>query len=590
MAYFYFPCVGKRPAFDGWQAMSTADPDTIQGWLDEGYNLGLDTGKSDLTVVDLDPGSERPTNLPPTFERKTPRGGSHLLYQGACRGAGRKNLLGPHIDTRSLGGLIIWDGEGYDTVGNGLPLAPTPAWIRERLAVVETRTQATTDELDLPHNIARARLWLSEHAPAVEGEGGDSYTYQTACSVLDLGISPELAVTLMLEEWNDRCLPPWEPEDIAAKVENAVNYQQNEGGAWAQGNPIDRFAHAEIHTQKSAESAEFRIHDEDDQDAWQEPSWLIPHLIPDDSLVMIYGAKGTFKSFLALDAALHVASARPGWSASFDERQAVVYCAGEGPTSVGKFRRPAWRRAFPDIEGKAPFYMVKDAEFPKAASAESIERFIKGVEALKPRLVVIDTLHVFMTGLSEIKDDDCGIVIESLKQIKRRLGCPVLVIHHSGKNADQGARGHSSLTADMDVVHEAIGHQVSKAVALHNRYQKDADERQEPWCFEGRPSGRSLVFHPITLQQHRELTAGADAIDAAAVARALQTKGAIGHDKGISTHLLASMLYQGPSDESPETTIANRERLVRQLNAAAKKSLQVYAAKEPHGTVWSVPA
>jgi hypothetical protein len=608
--FYYFPCEPgtKQPAFKGWQAMSSADPVVVQRWLDDGYNLALDCGKSDITVVDYDPGSQR-IELPDTFERPTPRGGSHVYLAGACRGAGRKNLLGPHVDTRSTGGYVMVEPSVIDArsgkppsdwgtygPGNGKLLARVPGWIVDKLKPIEATHASAIDELDLPHNVNRARLWMESADAALSDDGA----FQFACYCLDLGLSTATALDLMVSTgWLERCNMPFTVDEqlawMATKLENAGEYMQNATGSKAiSSDPLARFAGAEAFdvAQEPAPPAKgFKIHDEDEQDTWDDPSWLVPHLLPDDSLVMLYGGKGTFKSFLALDAALHIASARPGWGATFDERRSVVYCAGEGPTSVGKFRRPAWRAAYPDVEGKVPFYLIKDPEFPKARSEDSIKRFVEGVRALRPAVVVIDTLHVFMAGLSEIKDDDCSLAVEALKFIKRELGCIVVVIHHAGKNAEQGARGHSSLTADMDVVHEAIGHQTSKAVALHNRYQKDADERQEPWCFEGRPAKRSLVFHPITLAEYKNLTAEADqGTSLVTVARALLQGGAIGEEKAITTHNLASQLYQGPSDESPELTIANREKLVKQLNTAARRSLSVYAERRKDGFYWSVPA
>ena len=48
-------------------------------------------------------------------------------------------------------------------------------------------------EVDTPLNIERARSWLrglvDRGDVAVEGQGGDSRTYQVACSLRDLGLS-----------------------------------------------------------------------------------------------------------------------------------------------------------------------------------------------------------------------------------------------------------------------------------------------------------------------------------------------------------------------------------------------------------------
>ena len=47
----------------------------------------------------------------------------------------------------------------------------------------------------------------------------------------DLGVSEESACRLLADHWNDRCVPPWQPDELAVKVSNAYAYGQNEAGA-----------------------------------------------------------------------------------------------------------------------------------------------------------------------------------------------------------------------------------------------------------------------------------------------------------------------------------------------------------------------
>lgn len=65
-----FPCApgAKPPAFRGedWQELSTTDPSRIERWWRaRPYNIGVDCGKSGLTVLDLDvPGHGRQGHSP----------------------------------------------------------------------------------------------------------------------------------------------------------------------------------------------------------------------------------------------------------------------------------------------------------------------------------------------------------------------------------------------------------------------------------------------------------------------------------------------------------------------------------------------
>src|SRR5215469_17210899 len=70
--------------------------------------------------------------------------------------------------------------------------------------------------------------------------------------------------------------------------------------------------------------------------------WLVNKIIPDDSLVVIYGAHGTAKTFLTMDLAAHVALGR-AWRDHRTERCGVIYVAAEGRAGLKK-RWAAWAR------------------------------------------------------------------------------------------------------------------------------------------------------------------------------------------------------------------------------------------------------
>jgi len=76
----------------------------------------------------------------------------------------------------------------------------------------------------------RARAWMRELPPAVEGEHGDDATYRMACMLVrDHGLDDEDALELMME-WNARCVPPWTEGELRKKIRGARAYGQNEPG------------------------------------------------------------------------------------------------------------------------------------------------------------------------------------------------------------------------------------------------------------------------------------------------------------------------------------------------------------------------
>ena len=76
----------------------------------------------------------------------------------------------------------------------------------------------------------RAKEYLTNVAPSIEGEGGNLHGYNVACKLNDFGISPDLSFELM-DEWNDRCLPPWSDVELRTLIRNATRYKQNSAGS-----------------------------------------------------------------------------------------------------------------------------------------------------------------------------------------------------------------------------------------------------------------------------------------------------------------------------------------------------------------------
>ncbi len=164
-----------------------------------------------------------------------------------------------------------------------------------------------------------------------------------------------------------------------------------------------------------------------------------------------------------------------------------------------------------------------------------------------------------------------------------------MVLHHSSKEG-KGIRGSSAIEGGVDTVHEVVPHKATRVVAVHNRRQKDADERAAPWLLEGKQLGKSLVFQPISAEVYRSMTQADDALDARKIGAALLNLGARGIERSVTTHVLSSTLRVQPAEETPADTEAALERLSRQLRAAARGRLEPYTEKVGTELKWFMPA
>ena len=267
--FFVFPLEAgtKVPAIDAYPKRATRDPEQIRRWWTcpvmgtlRPYNIGISTDRWQApdgtihcpVVLDVDAKDGKPGHetllahelagrgSPRTWTGGTPTSGQHLFYLAPHPVTQGAEVLGPGLDVRARGGYIVGPGSEvtagvYAALDNRAPV-PAPEWVLAMCAPARERApaQAPAAEVDLERAMRRAVAYLENEAPlALEGAGGDDTAYRVACRVKDLGLDEPGALEAMLDHWNDRCSPPWSPEELETKVANAYRYGQEPVGAAA---------------------------------------------------------------------------------------------------------------------------------------------------------------------------------------------------------------------------------------------------------------------------------------------------------------------------------------------------------------------
>ncbi|WP_294534304.1 AAA family ATPase [uncultured Rhodoblastus sp.] len=180
--------------------------------------------------------------------------------------------------------------------------------------------------------------------------------------------------------------------------------------------------------------------------------WTVKGLMPSQGLVVVYGPSGCGKSFLVTDLALLIAQGEP-WAGKKVQTGSVCYVAAEGAAGFRK-RIAAYREAHGLKREKLPFYLISAA--PNLGTDKGdLEKLRLSIESrpkgLTLRLITIDTVSQVLHGAEE-NGSGMTALIANANVLAAHFKCAVLVIHHSGKNVENGARGHSSLPAAADVV------------------------------------------------------------------------------------------------------------------------------------------
>jgi len=188
---------------------------------------------------------------------------------------------------------------------------------------------------------------------------------------------------------------------------------------------------------------------------------LVRGFVGHRDLVVVYGGWSAGKSFFAIDLGCCFPFG-DAWRDRECDCGAVVYVAGEAPGSIKNrirarlLRHGKLTRKVPDpaigVIGCAPNLLNGDGDLD--ALCRAIEAFQRSA-GMPVRVIVIDTVHSCAPGSRE-DAGDMGAVLANVRELMRRFGCAVVLVHHAGKNAERGARGSNSLEAAADVIVEVV--------------------------------------------------------------------------------------------------------------------------------------
>ncbi len=201
-------------------------------------------------------------------------------------------------------------------------------------------------------------------------------------------------------------------------------------------------------------------------------SWLVKHAIPADSIGIVFGGSGTFKSFIALDMALHVAHGLR-WMGKKTRRGPVVFIAAEGGSGLWR-RVEAWHKARNLSWDGIEFYVV-----PVAVDlGRHANRVVEAAQSVgvTPSLVVVDTLSQTFSGEENSANEIAGYLGALGSGFRAVWRCAVLVIHHSGHSATERPRGSSAIRGNVDFMLGVWRDEKEMLATVSCVKQKDGDE------------------------------------------------------------------------------------------------------------------
>lgn len=493
-AVFPLPPLRKKASGLGIKS-ATTDPMQIDLWwqAEPLSNIGVvgDPAATDKFLLRIDVDVKKggmqawdrlttANTIPPTLTVRTPSGGRHFYFWSTEPLTNTPGILPPGIDVRghnngyTVGApsrTMAIEGEsvegGYE-IENVTPIVFAPTLLVDLLMARqvsktpspvltladEVSPDAYQDLRDALLSPVMLRDWerWSDNGLALLSLGDVGYGLWCEYSARQLEACPDYPPgTDDADSWWARHVATQPKSDYRSIFARA------QGLGWRNPKAVDRqqlgFGRVPIPTPPGSIPvppgiSRFRLLDETEFANGEEPEWRVDKLIPQQGLGMIYGPPGIGKSFMVLDLAMSVADGRPyGIDLRAVKPGRAVYVLGEGAAGM-RTRVRAYRQRFPCPHSQ--FKVIATA--PNLMNPGDVGELMQLiVNAGGADMIIFDTLHSCMSGGDENSAKDMGVVLANCRALGAAINGFVMLIHHTGKDAERGARGSTAIPGAMEV-------------------------------------------------------------------------------------------------------------------------------------------
>ena len=425
--YSIFPCAqDKSPLTKHGFKDATTDLETIKQWFskESASLIGLVTGPSNnIGVIDIDRSNDgsdidgftwleaNEDLLSETRMVRSQSGGLHFYYRNSEGLKCSNSAVHKCVDIKADGGYIIAGGHGYeiliDMPLNQLP--PFPMEIFTKTASLPDSTPTLRHDLSKIYEPNQWQNTVRDWTGGLIGRGVDQQTI--------LEFAPLIT------------LPDFPVEQTQAELKTFIEGAIKKGYA----------------PEKSLQNqTNFKLKHYDQLKELEDPVFIVKDILVDNSFAMIFGATGSFKSTVILDMCVCIQHGIP-WQGKKTEQRNVAFFSHEDGSGFKKRFLAAVERY--SIEDPVIYW---DSQVPNLLDQKNLDHYIDELRTHEIGLVVIDTFAYAVAGAEENSSKEMGIAIDSILRMRDSIEGTILIIHHSGKNADRGARGSSAIKSAAD--------------------------------------------------------------------------------------------------------------------------------------------
>lgn len=423
---------GDKKSLISWKEFQErkASEEEIRPWFTKwpDANIGIITGKvSGIIVVDVEKGG-RTDNLSPTLTAETGGGGFHFYYQYPGEEVPNATRIREKTDIRGDGGYVVAppslhkSGNYYQWAESQSPentsLAKLPKWILSK-----QRGQKPKKE-----NLNKEKVCI--------GTRNDTAT----------SVAGRLLRHFPVEEWEDFCWmqlqawnlhkasPPLEEKELRTIFDSVAKKE--------------RARKADPDAEKPIELETISI-DKLLEKEYPESEWIVEKLIPSESITVLAGAPGHYKTWIALELALSVASGRLAFG-KFKTIQGGVLIVNEEDSGRLIQKR---LKSLGEKSGLPISLLIQKGI--KVDQEKYLKPLLEIAQDSGVKLVIFDSF----TRIHTKKENEASEMAEVLADLKKfnQEGIAVLFTHHLRKQSkftsndpSQRLRGSSDILAAVD--------------------------------------------------------------------------------------------------------------------------------------------
>lgn len=435
-----------------WKRLPAANVGLVMGPVSGLIGLDLDEDGQAI-LLDLASGE-----LPNTLEFTTPghSGGRRYLFKHPSQELKIKSIPGKDgseglrilaTGSQTVAPPSIHSGGGkYEWVtGHGpgeIEPQECPAWLINLDKVITNNPKPAIETPTDPKT--RAAAYLAKCDPAISGQGGHNQTFKVVCKVIKgFCIDPAVALDLLLDIYNPRCVPPWTKAELEHKIQDALTAPGEAGFLLNQPKPNGNGNGHHHAPAPDPAQAVIRSYTTIQKKAVE---WLWYRWVPLGKITILDGDPGLGKSTMLLDLAARVSTdgKMPDGSQG-PVGKVVVMSAEDGAEDIIKPRiEAAGAKLDSIIDLTSIQHMGEERPIEIPRDFPLIESTIKNADA---RLLIVDPLMAFLCGPDANKDQEIRRVLYKLSKIAEKHRCAVVCLRHLNKGNGQKAiyRGNSSI-------------------------------------------------------------------------------------------------------------------------------------------------